>query len=335
MMNSLIALSRRNNMTRVICAVATAAALLAVPVLAKAQSFPAGKPLKFIVPFPAGSATDNVARVVSTAMADALGTTAIVENKPGANGILGAEAVKLSPADGYTMLVTTNTTQAANVSLYKKLSYDPIKDFTPIGKIGVTGFVLMVPTNFPANTIAEFITYVKANPNKLSYGQGSAGSHVSAALMAQMAGIQVQGVAYRGIPPALVDLLGGSIQYAFADVGNAVSQIKGGKLKGLGVTTAKRASRAPEIATIAESGVPGYEVAAWFGIMAPAKLAPELQKKLTDTLLAVMAKPEVREKIANAGIDADVQDSAQLARTIEAEIKKWAGWVKAANIQPE
>ena len=316
-------------------AAAIALPLLATSLSAQAQAYPAGKPIKFIVPFPAGSATDTVARIVSSAMAEALGTTAAVENKPGANGILGAEAVKGSPNDGYTMLVTTNTTQAANVSLYKKLSYDPVKDFTPIGKIGVTGFVLMVPSNFPANNIAEFITYAKANPNKMSYGHGSAGSLVSAALMAQMSGIQVQGVAYRGIPPALVDLLGGSIQYAFADVGNAVSQIKGGKLKGLGVTTAKRASRAPEIATIGESGVPNYEVAAWFGLMAPAKLPTDIQKRLSDTLLAVMAKPEVREKIANAGIDADVQDSAQLAKTIDAEIKKWAGWVKAANIQPE
>ena len=334
-MKTIFTFSRSKRLSNLALAFGMSLPLLGASFGASAQAFPAGKPLKFIVPFPAGSATDNVARVVSTAMAEALGTTAIVENKPGANGILGAEAVKLSPADGYTMLVTTNTTQAANVSLYKKLSYDPIKDFTPIGKIGVTGFVLMVPANFPANNIVEFITYVKARPDKLSYGQGSAGSHVSAALMAQMAGIQVQGVAYRGIPPALVDLLGGSVQYAFADVGNAVSQIKGGKLKGLGVTTAKRAGRAPEIPTIAESGVPGYEVAAWFGLMAPAKLAPEVQKKLTDTLLAVMAKPEVREKIANAGIDVDVQDSAQLARTIESEIKKWAGWVKAANIQPE
>ncbi len=313
----------------------TAALALAAVSTSHAQNFPAGKPIKFVVPFPAGSATDNVARIVAQAMSEALGTTASVENKPGANGILGAEAVKSATADGFTLLVTTNTTQAANVSLYKKLSYDPVKDFTPIGKIGVTGFVLMVPPNFPANNIKEFVAYAKANPGKLSYGHGSSGSLVSAALMAQMAGITVTPVPYKGIPPALTDLIGGNISYAFADVGNAVVQMQGKKLKGLGVTTASRAGKAPDVPTIGEAGVPGYEVAAWFGLMAPANIPAEVQKKLTDTLLVQLAKPEVREKIANAGIDIDAQNSTQLAATIDAEIKKWAGWVKAANITPE
>jgi tripartite-type tricarboxylate transporter receptor subunit TctC len=302
---------------------------------ATAQNFPNGKTIKFVVPFPAGSATDNVARIVAQSLAEALGTTAAVENKPGANGILGAEAVKVASADGLTLLVTTNTTQAANVSLYKKLSYDPVKDFTPIGKIGVTGFVLMVQPDFPANNIKEFIAYAKANPNKLSYGHGSAGSLVSAALMAQMSGIAVQPVPYKGIPPAITDVIGGTINYAFADVGNAAVQIQGKKLKGLGVTTLQRAGRLPEVPTIGDSGVPGYEVAAWFGLMAPANLPADIQKRLSDTLLAQLAKPDVRERIANAGIDVDPQNSTRLASTIDAEIKKWAGWVKAANIQPE
>jgi tripartite-type tricarboxylate transporter receptor subunit TctC len=324
-----------NNKIGRVLALVIGAALCGSVAAQGANSFPAGKPIKFVVPFPAGSATDNVARIVAQAMSEALGTTAAVENKPGANGILGAEAVKAAPADGLTLLVTTNTTQAANVSLYKKLSYDPVKDFTPIGKIGVTGFVLMVPPQFPANTIKEFVSYAKANPDKLSYGHGSAGSLVSAALMAQMAGIQVQPVPYKGIPPALTDLLGGSIGYAFADVGNAAVQIQGKKLKGLGVTTNKRSSRLPDVPTIAESGVSGYEVAAWFGIVAPANLPGDIQKKLTDSLLAQLAKADVRERIANAGVDVEPQNSAQLAATIDAEIKKWAGWVKAANIQPE
>ena len=222
--------------------VAAAAALLAAatPPPAVAQAFP-GKPLKFVVPFSAGSATDNLARILAQAMGEQLGQSIAVENRPGANGILGAEAVKASAADGYTMLVTTNTTQAANVSLYKKLSYDPVKDFTPIGKIGVTGFILMVRPDFPAGTMQEFLAYARANPGKLSFGHGSAGSLVSGALVASMGGLQVTPVAYKGIPPALTDLIGGSIQFAFADVGNAVAQMNGGKLKGLGVTTSRRA----------------------------------------------------------------------------------------------
>ncbi len=300
---------------------------------AQAQSYP-NKPIKFVVPFTAGSATDNVGRIVAQAMGDAWGQTITVENKAGANGILGAEAVKTAPADGYTFLVTTSTTQAANVSLYKKLPYDPVKDFTPIGKMGETGFILMVRNDFPAKDLKEFIAYGKAHPDKLAFGHGSSGSLVSAAMISQMAGLQTINVPYKSIPPALTDLLGGQIQFAFADVGNAVSQMNGGRLRGLGVTTAKRASKAPNVPPIGDV-VKDYAVGAWFGLMAPAGLPADVQKKATSTLLAVLAKPEVREKIQAAGIDLDVEDSAQLAKTIDAEIKKWAMWVKAANITPE
>ena len=300
---------------------------------AMAQAYPT-KGLRFIVPFPAGSATDNVGRIVGQAMSDALGQPVSVENKAGANGILGAEVVKAAAGDPYTFLVTTNTTQAANVSLYKKLSYDPVKDFTPIGKIGLTGFVLMVKKDFPANDVKEFIAYGKANPGKMSFGQGSSGSLVSAAMFNQMAGITAVNVPYRGIPPSLTDLLGGQLQYAFADVGNAASQMRGGNLRGLGVTTAKRAGRIPNTPPIGET-VPGYDISAWFGLMAPAGIPADVSKKLSDTLQAVLAKPDVREKLANAGIDMAPEDSATLARTIDAEIKKWGEWVKTAGITPE
>ncbi len=306
----------------------------AMPAAAQAQGFP-NKGFRFVVPFPAGSATDNAARIVAQALSEELKQPIAVENKPGANGILGAEAVKAAAGDPYTILVTTNTTQAANLSLYKKLSYDPVKDFTPIAKIGITGFILMVQPNFPANNLREFIAYGKANPDKMSFGHGSSGSLVSAALMNQMAGIQAQGVAYKGIPPALTDLLGGSLQYAFADVGNAVAQINGGKLKGLAVTTSKRAGRAPTVPTLAEAGVPGYEVAAWFGLMAPANIPADARQRLSNAAVKVISTKDVADRLAAVGIDTDVQDGEQLARTIDAEIKRWAGWVKAANIQPE
>ena len=315
---------------------ATAAILLALTGFtgqALAQAYPS-KPIKFVVPFSAGSATDAVGRIVAQAMGEALGQSSTVENKAGANGILGAEAVKGSPSDGYTFLVTTSTTQAANVSLYKKLSYDPVKDFTPIGKIGETGFILMVQADFPAKDMKEFIAYGKANPGKLAYGHGSSGSLVSAALLGQMAGLEFLSVPYKSIPPALTDLLGGNLQFAFADVGNAVSQMNGGRLKGLGVTTAKRAGKAPQVPPIGDT-VKDYAMGAWFGLMAPANLPADVKAKVGAAFAAVMAKPEVREKIAGVGIDVDYQDSAQLAKTIDAEIKKWSGWVKAANITPE
>ncbi|MCY7306647.1 MAG: tripartite tricarboxylate transporter substrate binding protein [Rhodoferax sp.] len=313
--------------------VAVVLAIAAFCTHAVAQAYPS-KSIRFVVPFPAGSATDVVGRIVAQAFGEAMGQSVAVENKAGANGILGAEAVKAAAGDGYTFLVTTSTTQAANVSLYKKLPYDPVKDFTPIGKIGETGFILMVRSEFPAKDLKEFIAYGKANPGKLAFGHGSSGSLVSAALLSQMAGIDTVNVPYKGIPPALADLLGGQLQFAFADVGNAVAQMNGGRLRGLAITTARRAGKAPQVPPIGET-VKDYEVSAWFGLMAPANLPPDVFAKAQTAFLALMAKPDVREKIAAAGIDIDVQNSAQLARTIDFEIKKWATWVKAAGIAPE
>ncbi len=307
--------------------------LIGLAPLAWADNYPS-KALKFVVPFSAGSATDTVGRIMAQAMGEALGQSATVENKAGANGILGAEAVKAAPADGYTFLVTTSTTQAANVSLYKKLPYDPVKDFSPIGKIGETGFILMVKSDFPANDMKQFIAYARANPGKLAYGHGSSGSLVLAAMLTQMAGLETINVPYKSIPPALTDLLGGQIQFAFADVGNAVAQMNGGKLKGLGVTTAKRAGKAAQVPPIGDS-VKDYAVGAWFGLMAPANLPGDVSARVAAAFQSVMARADVRERIQNAGIDVDVQDAATLAKTIDAEIRKWALWVKAANISPE
>ncbi len=298
---------------------------------AMAQAYPT-KPIKFVVPFGAGTATDNVGRILAQAMGDALGQTITIENKAGANGIPGAEVVKNASSDPYTLLVTTSTTQAANVSLYKKLPYDPVKDFTPIGKIGETGFILMVKPEFPAKDMKEFVAHAKTN--KLAYGWGSSGSLVSGALVAQLGGFEALSVPYKSIPPALTDLMGGQLQYAFADVGNAVTQMNGGRLKGLGVTTVKRAGKAPNVPPIGDT-IKGYEVSAWFALMAPANVPADAAKKLSDTLQAVLAKPEVKEKLNNAGIDLDHQNPAQLAKTIDAEIKKWAGWVKLAGIETQ
>jgi tripartite-type tricarboxylate transporter receptor subunit TctC len=327
-------LANKYNLRRTLCAGLAIAALSAIALpAAHAQSYP-NKPIKFVVPFSAGSATDNLGRILAQAMSEAMGQPITVENKAGANGILGAEVVKAAPADGYTFLVTTSTTQAANVHLYRKLPYDPVKDFTPIGKVGEVGFILMVNNDFPAKDMKEFIAYAKANPGKLAFGHGSSGSLVSAAMLSELASLQTINVPYKSIPPALTDLLGGQIQFAFTDTGNAVSQMNGGRMRGLGVTTKKRASKAPNVPPIGDT-VNGYNVSAWFGLMGPAGIPADVQKKATATLMAVLAKPDVREKIQGVGIDLDVEDSATLAKTIDAEIKKWGGWVKTAGITPE
>jgi tripartite-type tricarboxylate transporter receptor subunit TctC len=298
-----------------------------------AQTYPS-KPIRFVVPFPPGSATDTVGRVVGQAMSEALGQAITVENKAGAQGTIGAKDVKDAAADGYTVLVTTSTTQAAVTSLLKSVPYDPVKDFAPIGKIGTTPFILITQQNFPSDDLKSLIAYAKSNPGKMSFGQGSSGSWVSGSLFASMAGVEVLMVPYKGIPPAITDLLGGNLSMVFADLGNGMAQLKGGKVKAMGVTSSKRASQTPDVPAISEV-LPGYDLVAWFALMAPANTPREVQAKLTSTLQAALQKPEVRQKLANAGIDVDSSDAAGLAKLIESESKRWATLTKQAKIDPE
>jgi tripartite-type tricarboxylate transporter receptor subunit TctC len=301
--------------------------------LSHAQAFPS-KQIRFVVPFPAGSATDAVGRVVGQAMSEALGQPVTVENKAGAQGTIGAKDVKDAAGDGYTLLVTTSTTQAAVTSLLKSVPYDPVKDFTPIGKIGTTPFVLITQQTFPANDLKGLIANAKANPGKLAFGQGSSGSWVSGSLFGSMAGADILMVPYKGIPPAITDLLGGNLQIVFADLGNAMAQLKGGKVKAFGVTSPKRASQLPDVPAISEV-LPGYDLVAWFALMAPANVPADVAAKLTTTLQAVLQKPDVKQKLSNAGIDIDSTDAAGLAKLIDSESKRWAQLTKQAKIERE
>jgi tripartite-type tricarboxylate transporter receptor subunit TctC len=311
-------------------AVASAFALSAA---ANAQTFPS-KPIKFVVPFPAGSATDVVARVLAEGMGKELGQSIVVENKAGAQGTIGASEVKNAAPDGYTILVTTSTTQAAVVSLLKKVPYDPIKDFTPIGKIATTPFVLITNDKVPANNLREFIAYVKANPGKVRFGQGSSGSWVSGSLFASMIGGDMQMIPYKGIPPAITDMLGGSIEVVFADLGNAQAQIKGGKVKAFGVTTTKRAPQMPELPAISEQ-VPGYELVPWFALVGPANLPADVNAKLSAALQKTLANADVKTKLSAGGFDIDATDAASLSKLIDSEIKRWGQLTKAAKIEAE
>src|SRR6478609_8593875 len=229
---------------------------------AQAQNYPA-KPVKLVVPFPAGSATDQVARLAGAQLQEALGQPFVVENKAGAQGgIAAAEVAKAAP-DGYTLMVTTNTPQAANVSLFKKLNYDPVKDFTPITRYGTTSFMLMVRPDFPAKDLKSFIAHARSRPGKLSGGYGSSGSQVSIAMLKQLGKLDIVEVPYKGIPQSVTDTMGGSLQLTFVDMANALAQAKGGKLRGLAVTNGERSSLAPDLPAIAEE-LPGYEIIAWF-----------------------------------------------------------------------
>jgi len=309
-------------------------ALLAVAVLAasaQAQNYPS-RPVKLVVPFPAGSATDQVARLTGAELQTALGAPFIVENKAGAQGSIAAAEVAKAAPDGYTLLVTTNTPQAANVSLFKKLSYDPVKDFAPIARIATTSFMLMAKPDYPPKTLKEFLAYSRTKSQ--SAGYGSSGSQVSLALLKSMGKLDVLEVPYKGIPQAITDTLGGTIAFTFVDLGNALAQAKGGKLRGLAVTSAKRTPLAPGLPALSEE-LPGYELIAWFALMAPAHTPPEVVRRLHAATAAALARPEVKEKFGAIGTDVAPLDPAQLGRFIQAEIAHWARLVKLAGIQPE
>jgi tripartite-type tricarboxylate transporter receptor subunit TctC len=260
------------------------------------------------VPFPAGSATDQIARVVGRELQEALGQPFVVENKPGAQGSIAATEVARAAPDGYTLLVTTNTPQAANVSLFKKLNYDPVKDFAPIARLGTISFMIMVRPDFPAQ--------------------------VSQAMLRSMGKIDFIDVPYKGLPQAITDVLGGSIHFTFADLANALAQIKGGKLRGLAVTSQKRSPLAPDVPAIAEE-LRGYELIAWFALVAPAGTPQPVVTRLHDVTLKALAKPEVKARFGSLGTDVAPLDPEQLGAFIRSEIEKWAKMAKEAGIQPE
>jgi tripartite-type tricarboxylate transporter receptor subunit TctC len=300
---------------------------------AHAQNYPS-KPVRLVVPFPAGSATDQVARLAGQQLQEALKQPFVVENKPGAQGSIAAEFVAKSAPDGYTLMVTTNTPQAANVSLFKKLPYDPVKDFEPVVRLSTTSFMLMAKPDFPAKNLKELLAYVRTQPGKFSAGYGSAGSQVSIAMMKAMGKLDVIEVPYKGIPQTVTDVLGGTLSFTFVDLSNALPQMKGGKLKGYAVTSEKRTPLAPDVPAMAEE-LKGYDLIAWFAIMAPAGTPKEIVQLLFETSAKAIQNNDVREKFANIGTDVAPMNPAQLGAFIKSEIAKWAVLVKQAGIQPE
>ena len=300
---------------------------------ASAQSYPS-RAVKMVVPFPAGSATDQIARVVGQQLQESLGQPFVVENKPGAQGAIAATEVARAAPDGYTLMVGTNTPLAANPSLFKKLNYDPAKDFAPIARLGTISFMIMVRPDFPAKTFKEFLAHAKANPGKLSAGYGSAGSQVSQALLRSMGRIDFIDVPYKGLPQAITDVLGGQVSFTFADLANALAQIKGGKLRGIAVTSQKRSALAPDIPAVAEE-LPGYELIAWFALVAPAGTPAPVVSRLHDVTVKALAKPEVGARFAALGTDVAPLNADELGAFIRSEIAKWAKMAKEAGIQPE
>ena len=235
----------------------------------QAQTFP-DKPITFIVPFAAGSATDLLARALAQAITVDTKISVVVDNKPGANAFIGAQAAAKAKPDGYTVLIATNTTHAANEHLYKKLPYDPVKDFEPLTLLGRGGQIMVVNPALGVNSVAEFVKLAKSKPGKLSFGAGSSSSRIAGELFKQMAGAYIVAIPYRSNPPAVTDLIGGQIEMMITDMATGMPQVKAGKLKALGVSTLQRSPLAPEVPTISEAGVKGYEMTYWFAAYAPA-----------------------------------------------------------------
>ena len=302
---------------------------------AHAQAFP-DRPITVVVPFAAGAATDQVARAVAGAVATATKQAVVVDNKPGANGFIGVQAVAKAPPDGYTVLVTTNSTQVVNAQLFKKLPYDPVADFVPITALGRGGQFMLVKPSFPAKTVAEFIALAKKSPGKYSYGAGSSQSRVGVELLQEMAGIKLLYVPYKANAQALTDLLGGQTDMMMADVTLALPQIKAGTVRALGFSSGKRSPLAPDVPTVAEAGVPGYEMGYWFAAYAPAKTPPAVVKRLNELFVAAARSESAKNAFYGAtGTEILTTTSEGLAAYQADESKKWARIVKSAGIEPE
>jgi tripartite-type tricarboxylate transporter receptor subunit TctC len=318
----------------IVTAVGLAAGILGQTQPASAQTYPT-RPIKLVVPFAAGSATDTLARVLGQKLSAAEGWTVIIENIVGASGTMAAQNVARAAADGHTVLVATNTTHAANQSLFKKLSYDPIGDFEPVGKLGTITLALAAHPSVPAANAKELIGYGKANPGKLTFGSGSSSSRIAGEMLKTLAGFDMLHVAYKSNPMAITDLLGGQISLVFADISTTLPQIRAGKVKGFGVSSAQRSRLAPELPTMAEEGVAGYELTAWFAGFLPAKTPKPIVDKLNAAINAAIAEKAVQEALLAAGIEPSTGTPEQLRAFVVSETKKWADIVKAAGIQPE
>ncbi len=307
------------------------AAALAAPV-AFADGYPA-KPIRFVVPYPPGGPLDTVARLLAQKMTEHTGQPVIVDNKPGAGGNIGADAVAKALPDGYTILMGAVATHAINPTLYSKIPYDPVKDFTPVTLLGVTPNVLVVNAAVPATTVKEFIVYAKANPGKLNYGSGSTGSagHLAGELFNTMAGVQMVHVPYKGAAPAMQDLLAGQVQVMFDNMASALPQVKSGKIRALAVTTPKRATAAPELPTIAEAGLPGFDVSTWFGVFLPAGASKEMVTRLHDELVRALALPDVKERFAALGVEPAGNQPGEFAAYIKSEAAKYAEVIRKSG----
>ena len=314
---------------------ATTAAALACSSAALAQAWP-DKPIKAVVPFAAGSATDQIGRAFAQKMQEALGQPIVIDNKPGVNGMLGADAVAKAAPDGYTILIGTNSTNAALKSLMKQLPYDQDKAFAPVAYMGSVPLIMAVNNDVPAKTLRELVDAAKAKPGSINFASASTSQLVSTEMMAGMAGIQLTNVPYKSGPAAMTDLIGGVVQMFSADFAVMLPQVKAGKVRGLAVTSSKRSPAVPELPTVNEAlGLKDYELIAYFAIFAPAGTPADIVNKLNKAANDAANSKEVQEKFAGIGFAVDPGTPADLAKRSVTETAKWAKAIKDAKIEPQ
>jgi len=313
-------------------ATAVAIATISLQAHAQTQAWPS-KPIRYVVPFAAGGSTDIMGRTIAEKLSVALGQPVVVENKPGAGGGLGAAEVAKAAPDGYTIMGGTISTHAINASLYKDLPYDPVKDFVAITLIARVPNMLVVNNDVKAKDVAELIKLMKANPGKWNFASAGNGTsqHLSGELFKGMAGVEMQHIPYKGSPPALTDVMGGSVSMTFDNITTAWPLAKAGKLRALAVTTAKRSPVAPEVPTLAESGLPGYEVGSWQGVFAPAGVPPAIVARLNTEIVKIINMPDVQKKIIDLGAEPVGDTAEQFGAFVKTEVVKWGDVVKKSG----
>jgi tripartite-type tricarboxylate transporter receptor subunit TctC len=294
------------------------------------------KPIRLVVPLVAGGPTDMLARLIAQPLSGRLGQQVVVDNRPGAGGNIGAEMVAKAPADGYTLFMGTSGPLSINVSLYKQIGYDPLRDFAPVVLAASAPFVIIANNNVAANNVKELIALAKAKPGQLNFGSvpGNA-SHLATELFKMMAGIDMVLVPYKGAAPATTDTIAGQIQLSWASTPGSVTFVKSGKLKALAVTSVKRIAPLPETATVAESGLPGYEASVWYGVAAPSRTPVEVVNRLNAEIAKVLADRANHDKIASADFEPTSSSPAEFAKFIRSEHAKWAKVVKASGARAE
>ncbi len=316
------------------CAVIMALAIVALTTQATAQTYPS-RPVTIITPFAAGSVTDATARSIAAYLQEALGQPFVVENRAGAGGMLAASAVAKAAPDGHTLLITTNSTHSAAPGLFKTVPYDPIRDFTPVARIGSFPSLIAVNPKQPITSMQELVAQAKASPGKLAIAHGNSTGHITIEALKQRAKIDIARVPYRSNPAAMADLVAGHIALMVPDFGTGLPQLKAHKIRALAVLTKDRSVTLPDVPTLHETVMPSYDLLAWAGLFAPAGLPAPIAERLSAELQKMLSKPEVKERLLNTGVEVFYTGPKEFDAYVKSELKKWTGLIKEVGIQPE